>query len=258
MKIQILISTMNKETIKELDLIKKNIKIPSIIINQTNNNNIIENKDSIMLNFKEKGISKSRNRALENANADICIISDDDVEYIEGFDEIINELFENNKDIDIITYKIVTSDGTNFKKYLDKEFIHDKRTILKVSSIEIAFRLESIKRKNIKFDESFGLGAEYISGEENIFLKDCINSGLKIKYIPVVIAKHEAISSGKILNKTSIYSKGALFYRLFGYKCFLLNTIFIFKKLKNIKFSKLKALNLIYKGTLDYINKVDN
>ena len=114
-------------------------------------------------------------------------------------------------------------------------------------------KLKSIKDKNIKFDENFGLGGIYTSGEENIFLMDCINNGLKIIYIPITIAIHEKESSGRILDEKTIYSKGALFYRLFGIKSIYLNLGFILKKSKEIKVSILKAIYLIYKSNIAYI-----
>lgn len=208
-----------------------------------------------MLSYKEKGLSKSRNKGISNATGDICIISDDDVEYIKNYEEIILKAFDENPDIDIITFRIVTPEGEMFKNYKDNEFEHTKRSILKVSSIEVAFRLKSIKNNNIRFDEDFGLGSKYISGEENIFLMDSIKKGLKIKYIPEVIAIHEKESSGKILNEKAIYSKGPLFYRLFGLKSIILNLGFVIKKINIISFNIVKAVYLIYKGLFDYIIK---
>lgn len=254
MNIQMLIATMNKNNIQELNLQQKHIDFNSLIINQTNNNIITQEQNIIMMNFNEIGIANSRNRAIENATGDVCIISDDDVVYVENLQQIINQAFEANPDADIITFRIMTPEGDLFKDYKDEAFEHNMKSILRVSSIEVAFKLDRIKNKNIKFDEKFGLGSKYISGEENIFLMDCIKSGLNIKYVPVTIGIHKKETSGRILNEKAIYSKGALFYRLFGMKCLYLNGGFIVKKSKIIKFNKIRAIYLIYKGTLDYIN----
>lgn len=255
MNLQILISTMNRKSIEDLNLESKNINKNCLIINQTNDNHIIEDKlnNNRMINYKEIGLSKSRNRCLENATGEICIISDDDVQYVPEYKEIIINEFEKNPQADIITFKIKTPEGEMFKNYSNEEFNHNKRTILKVSSIEVAFRLESIKNKNIKFDELFGLGSTYTSGEENIFLMDCIKNNLNIKYVPQIIAIHDKESSGKILNEKAIYSKGALFYRLFGIKSLILNLLFVIKKINIINFNIFKAVILIYKGMFDYI-----
>lgn len=255
MNLQILISTMNKKTIDELNIKEKNILTNCLIINQTDKNvEFTEGKNS-MISYNEKGLSKSRNRAIENASGYICIICDDDVEYIPGFEDIILNEFDKNPNSDVITFQIKTPEGDLFKKYQDFEFNHNKRSILRVSSIEVAFKLNSIKEKNIKFDELFGLGAKYASGEENIFLMDCLNKGLNIKYIPKIIAIHEKESSGKTLNEKAIYSKGALFYRLFGVKSIILNFLFIVKKFKIINFNIWRATICIYKGLVDYIRE---
>lgn len=257
MDIQLLIATMGKDNIDEIDLIKQNISsnANNLIINQCNYEKKEEKNNIKMISVKELGISKSRNRALENATGDICIICDDDVVYEDNLLEIIREQFELNKDVDIITFKIKTPEGEDFKNYRTQEFYHNKRTILKTASIEIAFRLDSINKNSIMFDELFGLGAKYVSGEENIFLMDCLKKGLKIKYVPIVIGTHPKESSGYVLDEKGIYSKGGLFYRLFGFKCLYLNLAFIIKKYREINFSKLKAISLIYKGTMDYLNK---
>ncbi|HSQ87299.1 glycosyltransferase family A protein [Romboutsia sp.] len=259
MNLQVLISTMNRKSIDELNILGKNIN-PStscVITNQTDN----ENKESIdnikMINYNEIGIARNRNRSLQNASEDICILSDDDVEYVKDFEKIIEQAFIDNPDADIITFQAMTPQGEMFKNYRNEEFEHNKMTILRTSTIEIAFKLKSIKNNNIKFDNEFGLGSTYASGEENIFLMDCLNKGLKIKYIPKVIVLHEKESSGKILNEAAIYSKGPLFYRLFGPISVFLNFAFIIKKLPIIRFNRFKAIKLIYKGMLDYI-KLNN
>lgn len=253
MNVELLISTMRKNSISEIDLSEQNILgINALIINQCGFDKKEEKDNMRMISCNALGISKSRNKALENATGDICIICDDDVVYEDDLINIVKECFESDETADIITFKIKTPEGDDFKNYRNEEFYHNKRSILKTSSIEIAFRLDSLKKKGIKFDESFGLGANYVSGEENIFLMDSINNGLKIKYIPKVIGKHPKESSGYVLDEKGIYSKGALFYRLFGLKCLYLNLAFVLKKYKEIKFNIFKAIFLIYKGTIDY------
>lgn len=255
MELQLLMATMSKENISDLKLEEKNINIDTLIINQTDNNKILVEGNSKMINFNERGISKSRNRSIENAEGKICIISDDDVIYLKDIYKTIKDSFESDPSADIITFKIETTEGDDFKNYEYEAFYHNKKSILRVSSIEVAFKLDSIISKGIKFDENFGLGSTYISGEENIFLMDCINKGMKIKFIPITIGIHKKETSGRILNEKAIYSKGALFYRLFGIKCTYLNLGFILKKINMIKFNKVKAIYMIYKGSLDYIFK---
>ncbi|WP_214694319.1 glycosyltransferase [Exiguobacterium sp. s160] len=254
MLVEVLMSTMDKKDIKEIDFKKKNINSDVLIINQYNNMESVSLNNNVrMLNFPEKGLSKSRNRAIENAVGEICIISDDDVVYVENFSEIVSEAFANN-DADVITFQVITPCGEKYKKYADKSFAHTNKSILKVSSIEIAFNRKRINKAGIKFNENFGLGAKFSSGEENLFLRDCIKKGLAIKYVPLPIVIHKKESSGTLNNDQIFISKGALFKELFGWRSYFVNILFAILKYSEYKkiFSLRKALYLLFKGNLIY------
>ena len=258
MYIEVIMSTMYRENINELMIENKNIKGNLLIINQTNNKKQYKLNNIRMINYSERGLSKSRNRAIENSKADICLIADDDIIYKKDYIEIIQDLFNKNPNIDVITLRVDTPEGIPFKKYRKKSFIHNKFTIFKVSSISIAFRRNSILENNIKFDESFGLGAQFATGEEAIFLNDCISKGLRVKYEPISLVIHPFISSGKIFNENQLFAKGALMARLFGNGCYIINLIFALKKYKfyRNKYSILKAYKLLNNGSINYFKSI--
>ena len=65
------------------------------------------NPDNInLINVNEIGLSKSRNLAIENAKADICLLADDDIVYENNFESIILNAFNLNPCADIITFKM--------------------------------------------------------------------------------------------------------------------------------------------------------
>ena len=246
---------MEKKNINELKLEEKNLNTNLLLINQSVNNEIHtkDNKFRI-LSYNERGLSKSRNRAIENAIGDVCVIADDDVTYIDGYDQIIAEAFEKNKDVDIFTFQVNTPNGDKYKNYSEKKFYHNMKSVLKVSSIEIVFNRKKIINNDINFNEHFGLGAEFSSGEENIFLRECLRKGLKIMYIPEPIVIHDKESSGS-LNKESVFlSKGALFKELFGWKSPLVNIYFSLKKYNEYKdkISLPKVVILLFEGSRKY------
>ena len=138
--------------------------------------------------------------------------------------------------------------------YSKKEYWHNKHTILKCSSIEIAFKRKSIIDNNLNFDTEFGLGSKYRVHDEVIFLMDALKKGLKLKYIPVPIVIHPKESSGTNYIDHLIISKGAAFVRLFGNKAYFYNIAFAIKKYKEYKtkYTFSKFLLLIFKGSREY------
>lgn len=251
--IEVLISTMDRKDPKELMLKEKNIEGNVLIVNQSEKRVQQFNENGIrMLSYQEKGLSKSRNRAIKNAIGDICLIADDDIQYKKGIFQEIQKVFLNHPDFDVLTFKY----DNKKSKYGKLPFNHNYRTIRRVSSIEIAFRRDQVINKSIRFNELFGLGSRYISGEENIFLKDCLDKGLKIKYIPLSIAYHlHDESTGRIWSRGLFFSKGALFFELYGKFSYIYDLGFCIKKYFEYKeqVSFIHSLKYIFEGAKDYI-----
>ena len=124
MKTEILISTMNlKDEEDNKKLLKKmNINSNSLTINQITDSKILvfdNNKSKNRLkSYKEKGLSKSRNKAIENAKGEICIIADDDVTYVNGYSKIIEDSYRKYKDADIIAFYV---ESTNKDRCVKKQ-----------------------------------------------------------------------------------------------------------------------------------------
>ncbi len=176
------------------------------------------------------GLSYARNEALKHVGEDVTYItfSDDDCWYPPHAIERVQQLGFGFK----TCYCFQIFDPTIEKYYKSYSNKLDEnislRNSLKISSIEI-FVSKSIINTGILFDERFGLGTKYPSGEENIFLFDIINQGYEIKYFPEIIVYHlKPIWK----NKEYIFKgKGALFARLYGnLKAFFL--IYVYAILK--------------------------
>lgn len=192
MKIEVLISCMHQ---KDTSIIhKSNIQSNVIIINQCNEDSqfseIFQNKRNencrmLMINTKEKGLSNSRNLAIRNATGDICIICDDDEKFSNTYVEDIEKAFQIHEDADVIAFKLIRPQ----KNYWKKEKKLSPIDCLKVSSVEIAFKLKRIKENNILFVPQIGSGISKVGGEENVFLHECLKKGVKIYYQPIIIAE---------------------------------------------------------------------
>ena len=191
-KIEVLLSTMYKESLDFLSDL--NIQTDVVIVNQTDKQNYIvdryKDNNVIFISTFDRGLSRSRNKALENASADICLICDDDVQYLDGYGEIVIKAFNDIKDADIIIFDSIMTyrDGKTCTKGFKKiEKVHKFKTF---SSVLIAFKRKSIIENNIRFNEDFGTGSgKYEMCEDSIFLRDCYKKGLKAYIYPRVIHK---------------------------------------------------------------------
>lgn len=253
MKVQVLCSTMYG--VQPLLINKGNVSVNIVIVNQCKD---VDHEVPEYLNFYERGLSKSRNRCLENAQADFCLITDNDTYLNDKAISIIEEAFLDYPDADVLTFQVETPEGELYKSYKEKFFWHDKLSLAKVSSVEIAFRRKSILHNNIKFDEDFGLGSYYPTSEEYIFLVDALNKGLKIGYVPEVIVYHPKESSGgDFSNKELVYAKGAMISRVFGTKGILICLLFSLKKYKYSSMNFLSFLKLLCAGYFKYQMKAN-
>ena len=213
-----------------------------LIVNQSKIEILSSDFDNVkVVNTTEKGLSKSRNKAIANASKKICLITDDDVVFAENFKQDILLAFEKNKKADVITFNHQRIGESKPQKSWNSSFKHDDKSIWNVSSIEIAFQLNEIKKNNITFDEYFGLGSFFETAEEFLFLKSVLNQGLEVYFSPEIIVSHPQFSSGKDEGSdVLIYGRAALFYTLHGNLVFLWlakYVFFLFRK-KYIRFSE--------------------
>lgn len=268
-KLTILIATMN-ESIEQL--YSKIIMLPPhidiVICHQITNLSIDstehkEHLESIRSNIKvlqryEKGLSKSRNCALEYVKEGICLITDDDVAFMDDIYEKISHAYLENHNADIITFQIMTPEKIPFKQYSSKGYSHTKKTLMRVASIEISFRVEKIHQKSLRFDEDFGLGSLYPTGEETIFLCDALDKHLNILYRPIPIVVHPKEHSNASYSIDLFEAKGAVFIRIFGLisGCLII-LLFALKKYHDFKrqFSFLTSCMTMWKAGIIYYNK---
>ena len=216
--IDVLISTMNQE-----DPIKlaKNMRVNNyVMINQLTKDITVPKKimdgKSKIISVNEKGLSRSRNEAILNSNADICVIADDDMYYSNQYELNVSNGYKKYPDADIIAYYVDSDDKRHIKEKL-KEGKLSMLTTMKIASMNITFRRQTIIDSHIKFDENFGTGTENYMGEENIFLFDCYKYGLKIYYIPIKIATLRKDSISTWFNgydKKYFTVKGRVFTRM--------------------------------------------
>ncbi len=161
-----------------------------------------------------KGLSVNRNIALSHATAPLLLISDDDADYTADGLRTVIYAFKENPNADIIAFRYASASTQKF--YPEESFsLTNPPKGYFASSIEIAMRRESVQSK-IWFNENFGVGATFPSGEEDIFLQDCFDRGLTGIYIPKTIVRHDGTttSTRNLMLQSRPQTKGAVFLRL--------------------------------------------
>lgn len=260
MTFEFAIATMHKtleQVFAMLDIM--NIHCNCLIVNQCDKEDYYEgfrNLQKIRVIFtKERGLSKSRNMAINNAQADIVAIADDDLYYYDRFEQTILEYYQNNSNIDVALFNMDDS----YKIFSAKSHICNFFELSGYKSVQCTFKLQSIRQKNLWFNELFGTGSEYFnSGEENIFLADCWRAKLKIAYCNNKILKRKDGPSSWFRgfnDETFIFTRGAIYYAISKVFFFPYIIRFAVKYRKRSKpYGIIDAIKLMLNGRAEYLH----
>lgn len=255
MKICTLTSTMNLKNEEKL-ISSLNLKEPFVIINQITKETKpinINTKTKKILSFYEKGLSKSRNKAIENCDYDFFLIGDDDLYYEDNYIETIKKGFSKYPDADIIAFFV--DNEVSDENYKKKKLPEGKLNILssmKVQSVQLVIKKKALEDRQILFDENFGAGTENFMGEENIFLVDCIKNGMKLYSFPGKIGTLKLSVStwfdGR--NENYLKVKGKMFKRMFPILYPIIIIQFAYRKRKKINsnINFVKACKIMFNG----------
>jgi glycosyltransferase involved in cell wall biosynthesis len=248
LQLEILVSTINRNSLDFLKVMFQNSNLSDhkiLVVNQTTENCTIDSKDPKIrvINSFEKGLSKSRNLAIENAIGDVCLLADDDAVFVEGFEKLILKSYETLDNADVITFKTLTTENKPFSNY--PKGISELGSFCKyVLSIEISFKRKSILNSSVRFDEQFGLGATFQDSENYIFLLELLkHKKCHLFFVPEFVVIHKPFtSSDDIVSDRFVFARSALNYKLHKQLAYFWLMKYIFFLLRNgyIKFSNVK------------------
>lgn len=212
MTVQLLISTMNQTDYSLVE--KMNIFTDAIVINQCNCNSYCEFEYSghkvKWYDCNERGVGKSRNKALMAADADICVFADDDMVYVENALQVVKEAFGELVNADIISFNVeglVKSPGIR-RLHTWNAFKH--------GACRLAVRRKKVLQSRVFFSLLFGGGAEFSCGEDTLFLLDCLKSGLRMYETSQYLGRNTCGESTWFQGYTEKFfvDRGVLFYSM--------------------------------------------
>lgn len=207
------------------------------------------------LNRSEKGAARNRNEVLNRATADLCVLADDDLHFVDGYPDLVCEAFAACPQADILVFNLI-----------------EKRPIRKVNTRyqrvrwysygpygapRLVLRREAVLKAGVRFNEDFGGGARYGSGEDTIFLHDCLKHGLKVYTAPLALAELDPSSPSTHFtgfNRSFFYNKGAVYACLHPVAHPLFSLSYVMRRRGEHRqhISARQALAFMVEGSRDY------
>ncbi|MDO4740179.1 MAG: glycosyltransferase family A protein [Eubacteriales bacterium] len=166
-----------------------------------------------------RGLSRSRNMALERAQAEFLWLCDDDVAVDPAAEQTILSAFAAHPEADAIAFNVPSDTPDRPQRPIEQEHPLLLRNSMRYPSYRFVYRLASLRKAGLRFDERFGSGSTFSNGEDSLFTAACLKAGLKLVAVPKEIARVRHADSGWFSGYDEKYlrDKGALFEAIFGF-----------------------------------------
>lgn len=254
MKIEILLSCMHQQDGSLIE--RSRITGDAVMVNQCGREGYAEYPTERGLarvyHSAQRGLTKSRNLAIEKSAADICMLCDDDEIFLPDYEDRIRKAYEELPQADVIVFQI-----ENWPTSLGDAPCRLKfPKTMKVSSVQISFRRESLMRTGVRFDPLLGSGSGNGAEEELKFLCDCRKQGLAIWYVPVTVARLEQSESAWFqgFDEEFFYRRGGTTRYILGLPLASLYALYYVVRKRSLYEADLtpwKALKAVFRGIRD-------
>lgn len=189
MRIQTLVTAIDQtdHTLAE----KMNLQTDALIGNQCDREGTetitVHGCQVTYLNAKDRGVGINRNRLLDNAEGELLVLADDDMRFVDGYREIVEKAVQVCEDADVYIFNLIEKNPRRFINRTARRI--GRSDFARYGAARLMLRRESILRAGLRFSTEFGGGARYGSGEDTIFLHDCLKKRLKVYAVPLALAE---------------------------------------------------------------------
>lgn len=253
MRLQVLAVTMHRE---DLSIAKQmNIRCDAVVANQADREEDVTHTTDHgvwrMITTTTRGVGRNRNIGLEAADGDILLLSDDDVVYRDDMPTQVTTAFAEHPEADVLLFGMdMVRDGQVFETR--SEPFHRVRlwNAMKYGTCRIALRREALERANLRFHESFGGGCPFSAGEDSLFIKNCLDNGLRAYAHPYVLGSCCKDQSSWFVgyNDKYFYDKGVLVRHLFPHTAYLMALYFGARFKRETSVGMWRRIRLVYAG----------
>ena len=214
-KVEVLCATMHQTDFKKIG--EMNIQSDVVYANQADRTGYDETAvgeyHARMITTDTRGVGVNRNLALLYARGEYLLFSDDDLQYVDGYAEIIEEAFSKIPKADCIIFNIETV-GSDIKRRVNGKIKRVRfYNALNYGTARVAVKRVSVKREGIMFNTNFGGGTPFSCGEDTLYIVEMLKKGLKLYTYPQTIAVVDQSQSTwfKGFNEKYYYDKGVLY-----------------------------------------------
>lgn len=191
-RLQVLVATMHRN---DFSIYRKmNLQSDAIFANQNGENDVateeIDGHSVTMISTDTVGVGRNRNIALLASDADVLLFADDDIVYYDGCADAVLRAFAEQPKADMMVFGIdFAKNDAVYKRRNVKDGRIRPTKALRYGACVLAVRRKSLLRANVFFSLSFGGGCPFSSGEDSLFLVDCLRRGLKLYGNSFVLGK---------------------------------------------------------------------
>ena len=253
MRLQVLAVTMHREDLAIAE--QMNIRCDGLIANQADREETITRDTPHgrwrMITTATRGVGRNRNVGLDAADGDILLLSDDDVVYRDDMPTEVLKAFGDCPQADVIIFGMdMVRDGQVFETRSEPHRRVRIWNAMKYGTYRIAIRREALLRTYIRFHESFGGGCPFSAGEDSLFIKSCLDNGLRIYTHPYVLGTCCKDRSSWFVgyNDKYFYDKGVLVRHLFPHTAYLMALYFAVRFKRDTHVGVWRRLRLVYAG----------
>lgn len=253
MRLQVLAVTMHREDLSIAQ--QMNIRCDAVVANQADReDDMLRTTDCgtwRMITTATRGVGRNRNIALDAADGDILLMADDDVTFADDMPAQVVKAFEDCPQADMIAFGLsLVRDGAIYETR--SEPIHRVHiwNAMKYGTARIAVRREALEKHKIRFHESFGGGCPFSAGEDSLFIKSCLDNGLRVYAHPYVLGTCCKDQSSWFVgyNDKYFYDKGVLVRHLFPHTAYVMALYFAVRFKRETAVGLWRRLRLVYAG----------
>ena len=219
MTLELLVSAVNADPSGLIQ--KMNIHSDAVLINQCDHVGYeelpVDGWKVRVWSLQEKGVGLSRNNALLRAEGDICLFSDEDIVYDDDYRQKVLAEFVSHPEADMLLFNVDVCEARH--TYHTERYGRVRQyNCGRYPAYSFALKTELMHKKNLTYSLLFGGGAKYSNGEDSLFIRDCIRSGLKVYKTPVTIGHEEERESTWFsgYHEKFFFDRGVLYEFLYG------------------------------------------